>query len=125
VRNGSARLVARRVRANHGWSVLGPWVGRYGTRYLARAIVARDLLGANTPEQAPYPIATADARGRDGSLTLDIQHDAPAGGAPRANWLPAPSGSFHLVMRLYEPKPSALSGRWKPPFVVRAGPRHP
>jgi hypothetical protein len=58
-------------------------------------------------------------RGRDGSLTLFIQHRPPAGSA-RANWLPAPRGRFRLLMRLYEPRRSVLSGAWRPPPLVRA-----
>jgi hypothetical protein len=36
------------------------------------------------------------------------------------NWLPAPSGEFVLMMRLYWPSekpPSILDGTWKPPHV--------
>ena len=164
------RLNASSRRAHNGWEILGNWVGRFGTRYLGRAIVARDLLGANTPQQAIYPIADTDVTGqalngshrytirfakgslppvnafwsvtmydasdylyanplgryaigdrtpslhygRDGSLTLYVQHAQPASAAQRANWLPAPSGAFHVVLRLYEPKPVALSGKWNP-----------
>lgn len=181
IAGAEGQLQAVTARQNNGWSVLGNWVGRYGTRYLARAIVARDLLGANTPEQSIYPIASADVTGRaldggqrytirfahgqlppvhafwsltmynaqdflvanpinryaigdrtpglrygrDGSLTLYLQHDAPAGAAA-ANWLPAPSGAFHVVMRLYEPASAALDGRWKPAPILRVGaPRPP
>jgi hypothetical protein len=57
-------------------------------------------------------------RGRDGSLTIYVQHGRPRG-AKAANWLPAPSGSFRLAMRIYEPRRSVLSGRWLPPPVQR------
>jgi hypothetical protein len=57
-------------------------------------------------------------RGRDGSLTLYLQHRPPAG-SRRANWLPAPHGRFRLLMRLYEPKRAALNGGWRPPPVSR------
>ncbi|MEA2212856.1 MAG: hypothetical protein QOF83_2804 [Solirubrobacteraceae bacterium] len=59
--------------------------------------------------------------GADGSLTLYVQPGAPARAAERANWLPAPGGRFHLIMRLYQPAPAALSGAWKPPPIVRVG----
>jgi hypothetical protein len=55
-------------------------------------------------------------RGRDRSLTIYVQHRPPSGAA-RANWLPAPRGRFRLAMRLYEPRRSALNGRWLPPPV--------
>ncbi|HXZ84562.1 MAG TPA: DUF1254 domain-containing protein [Myxococcota bacterium] len=53
---------------------------------------------------------------RDGGLTLYLQHDSP-GKELESNWLPAPSGAFWAVLRLYWPKPEVLSGRWKPPAV--------
>ncbi len=58
---------------------------------------------------------------RDGSLTFYIQHDQPGSADERANWLPAPSGQFHLILRLYQPGSAALTGRWKPAPVVRDG----
>ena len=42
----------------------------------------------------------------DGSITLTLQHAAPADEA--LNWLPVPAGKFMLVMRLYEPSAAAL-----------------
>jgi hypothetical protein len=45
------------------------------------------------------------------------------GSAPRdsrtADWLPAPSGGFSLVMRLFWPRPEALTGAWSMPPVER------
>ena len=52
----------------------------------------------------------------DGSLDLVIQRDAPA---DTSNWLPAPAGKFALMLRLYDPKPDVLDGRWVPPAVAR------
>lgn len=54
----------------------------------------------------------------DGGLTFYIQHDSP-GADKEANWLPAPSGPFFAVMRLYWPKPEALDGTWKQPPLTR------
>ena len=57
----------------------------------------------------------------DGSLDLYFRHDSP-GTADEANWLPAPTGDFILMMRLYWPKetpPSILDGSWTPPPVRR------
>jgi hypothetical protein len=59
-------------------------------------------------------------RGEDGSLRIDIGHEPPAG-AGEANWLPAPSGPFRLMMRLYAPRAEVLDGRWVPPPVLRDG----
>jgi hypothetical protein len=57
-------------------------------------------------------------RGRDGSLTLFLQHRRPAGAAA-SNWLPAPPGRFRVALRLYEPRPRVLSGDWRPPPLRR------
>jgi hypothetical protein len=60
----------------------------------------------------------------DGSLDIYIQNESP-GKDKQANWLPAPSGKFVLMMRLYWPKetaPSIIDGTWKPPAVQRVKP---
>ncbi len=64
------------------------------------------------------PMLPGLKRGADGSLTLYIQKDSP-GGDREANWLPAPDGPIYLVLRLYGPRQSALSGEWKNPQLVR------
>jgi hypothetical protein len=57
--------------------------------------------------------------GTDGSLDLYVQTASP-GADKEANWLPAPKGPFNLTMRLYAPKPDALTGVWNPPPVTKA-----
>jgi hypothetical protein len=56
--------------------------------------------------------------GADGSLTIYIQADPPAGN--ETNWLPTPpQGPFKLYLRLYGPKQGVLAGNWRPPPVQR------
>jgi hypothetical protein len=87
------------------WSVT-----MYGAdHYLAANPIGRYALGDRDPMRADP----------DGTLDMFIQHDDP-GPDKRANWLPAPAGSFSLIMRLYYPKAAVLDGAWKPPPVVRA-----
>jgi hypothetical protein len=57
-------------------------------------------------------------RDADGGLTLIIQRDSP-GKEKETNWLPAPSGPFKLVMRLYLPEPEVLEHTWKQPPLER------
>jgi hypothetical protein len=56
----------------------------------------------------------------DGSLPIQIQHRRPSD-AERSNWLPAPPGTFNLLLRLIWPQEDVLEGTWKPPPVVRTG----
>jgi hypothetical protein len=91
--------------ANAFWSVTA-----YGKdRYLVRNPIDRYAVGDRTKGLR---------RGRDGSLTIYVQHRRPAGAAA-ANWLPVPSGRFRLAMRIYEPRRSVLTGDWQPPPVRR------
>lgn len=41
-----------------------------------------------------------------------------------SNWLPAPKGPFFSVLRLYWPKPEAVSGKWKAPQLLRANEKY-
>jgi hypothetical protein len=53
----------------------------------------------------------------DGSIDLSLQHDPPAG--HEANWLPVPSGPFHVIMRCYLPRGAILDGTYEyPPLRV-------
>ena len=57
----------------------------------------------------------------DGSLTIYVQADPPAGDQ-RANWLPAPKqGDFSRYVRAYWPKVVVIDGSWTPPPVTRVG----
>lgn len=60
---------------------------------------------ASNKDQVPLEYAV------DGSLTIYIQANEPAGSVPRNNWLPCPStGNFQLFMRLYLPENELLHG---------------
>ncbi|TCR67170.1 DUF1254 domain-containing protein [Bosea sp. BK604] len=57
----------------------------------------------------------------DGSTDLYIQAESP-GKDKEANWLPAPTGDFILMLRMYWPNeadPSILNGTWKPPAAKK------
>ena len=55
-----------------------------------------------------------------GSLDIYIQNASPSA-SKVSNWLPAPSGTFQFVMRLYWPQDSLLNGSWVPPAVQTVG----
>jgi hypothetical protein len=54
-------------------------------------------------------------RAPDGSLDLYLGAQPPAG--HEANWLPAPPGSFSLVLRAYVPGAAIRQGSWRPPTI--------
>ena len=54
-------------------------------------------------------------RASDGSLDLYLGAQPPAG--HETNWLPAPSGSYSLVLRAYVPGVAVRQGTWNPPTI--------
>ena len=52
----------------------------------------------------------------EGTLVITIQSSQPSGSTAAANWLPAPSEAFYLVMRLYAP--TANSSQFIPPAAI-------
>ncbi|GAA5613156.1 hypothetical protein Spla01_04324 [Streptomyces platensis] len=69
-----------------------------------------------------YAIGDRDALefGSDGSLTLLIQHASP-GARLESNWLPAPEGSFNVMLRMFWPRPEVLERTWHTPALCRTG----
>jgi hypothetical protein len=55
-------------------------------------------------------------RNPDGSLDVYVQRTAPPG--HETNWLPAPSGTFEMTLRLYGPLPSALQRHYVYPAIT-------
>jgi hypothetical protein len=93
------------------WSVTMYDTSYDGTAgYLAENPINRYLINSTTQGLV---------NGEDGSLTITIQREQPEDAAEQANWLPAPEGSFYVVMRIYWPEQAALDGTWNPPPVVR------
>jgi len=78
------------------------------TQFLVANSINRYLLNSTTLKSYKY--------GDDGSLTFFIQKDSP-GTNNESNWLPAPDGSFYLILRLYLPEPAVLDGKWKSPGI--------
>ncbi|ROS30577.1 DUF1254 domain-containing protein [Cellulomonas sp. PhB150] len=51
----------------------------------------------------------------DGSLTVTISADEPTDPVSRANWLPAPTGGFSVIVRAYGGDASIVSGAYRLP----------
>ncbi len=54
----------------------------------------------------------------DGSIVIRLQRTSP-GKERESNWLPTPSDSFTLILRLYWPSKVVLEGVWRPPVIKR------
>ncbi|MFC6011532.1 DUF1254 domain-containing protein [Nocardia lasii] len=63
--------------------------------------------------------------GKDGSLTITIQHEEPTDATRRANWLPAPAGPFRPMLRVYQPQKSLLDGSYVLPGITRIEDKKP
>lgn len=57
-----------------------------------------------------------------GAVTLRIARERPREAGRAANWLPAPSGGFRLVMRMYAPEQPVLDRTYALPAVERDSP---
>ena len=72
---------------------------------------------------ARYSIGNRTAglvKGHGGSLSVTISASQPSG--PGTNWLPAPDGSFEVILRVYAPRAAVATGRWEPPPVEATTP---
>jgi hypothetical protein len=65
------------------------------------------------------PMESSLVKDPDGGITLYLQNESP-GLDREANWLPAPTGPFQVILRLYWPKPDALNGTWQAPKPTKA-----
>lgn len=54
----------------------------------------------------------------DGSVDIYFQNASP-GKEKENNWLPAPTGDFNLLMRVYWPKDEMINGTWQIPSVKK------
>jgi hypothetical protein len=77
----------------------------------------RQFLAANPLDR--YALGDRDklVRSGDGGLEIWVSRTPPEN-APPENWLPAPEGTFNLIMRLYWPDERILNGTWPLPAIV-------
>ena len=112
--------ILKRALKNGGWVSLDSRLGRYGTGYAFRAQIALLGLGANTEEEATYPIALTDPSGtlltgaKSYRLTFTKKTLPPA----RAFWsLTMYDGDGYLVRNAAN---RSAVGPFHPPLVKRA-----
>jgi hypothetical protein len=78
-------------------------------RFLVENPIKRYSIGSATPGLKT---------GNDGSITLFFSAESP-GTDKESNWLPAPSGSWWLVMRTYGPDDSIMDGTYQVPPIKK------
>jgi hypothetical protein len=80
----------------------------------------RHFLAANPLKRYTLSSRSRFKRNQDGSVDLYLQNESSCKDR-EANWLPAPTGKFILMLRRYwpqePPQVSVLDGSWKPPPV--------
>lgn len=69
----------------NGWSIQRTGIGDYGTDYVTRAVVARNALAANLPEDAIYPVTDIDSHGERLHSDHNYVLHFPAGQIPPVN----------------------------------------
>lgn len=73
-------------------------------------VANRYSLGDRTPGLARDP---------EGGITIYIQHDSP-GQDKESNWLPCPgSGTWFVILRMYQPHESVVNAEWRCPGIRR------
>ena len=55
----------------------------------------------------------------DGTLDIYLQATRPEDESKVNNWLPTGSEGFHLYMRIYLPRDSAINGTWRAPTITK------
>jgi len=95
----------RPIPADGFWSVSMYEPTADGEYFFTENPISRYSIGDRTPGLA---------WNADGSLDIWIGAENPGAGR-EPNWLPAPPGPYHLILRAYLPRPELLDGRYLPP----------
>ena len=59
-------------------------------------------------------------RDADGGITITMSAARPADPVAAANWLPAPTGAFRPLLRMYMPDESVIDGTYVLPAIERS-----
>jgi hypothetical protein len=101
---------AQKIPVKGFWSVSMYEPTEEGEFFFTENPISRYAIGDRTPGLA---------WNKDGSLDIWIGRDNPGAGR-ESNWLPAPAGPYHLILRAYLPKRELLDGRYVPPDLQPA-----
>lgn len=104
------RIPPEGIPAKAFWSLTMYEVDPYGGMYFTANPLNRFAVGDRTEGLRKNP---------DGSIDIWISHAQPVESDRQANWLPAPSGLFRLLIRAYAPSEAFQAGQVAPPAVER------
>lgn len=102
------RIPPEGIPAQSFWSLTLYEVDPYGGMYFTANPLKRYAVGDRS---------SGLLKNSDGSIDVWIAHAQPIQSDRLANWLPAPSGLFRLMLRAYAPTPAFQTGQIAPPVV--------
>ncbi len=102
------RIAPQGIPAKAFWSLTMYEVDPFGGMYFTANPLKRYAVGDRTTGLIKNP---------DGSIDIWITHQPPPEPDRQANWLPAPVGSFRLMIRAYAPTEAFQSAQVAPPAV--------
>ncbi len=102
------RIPPEGIPAEAFWSLTLYEVDPFGGMYFTANPLKRYAVGDRTPGLV---------KNSDGSIDIWISHTAPHEPSRHANWLPAPEGTFRLMIRAYAPSEAFQGGQTVPPAV--------
>ena len=91
------------------WSLTMYKVDPHGGMYFTGSKINRYAIGDRTQGLLPN---------EDGSIHICIANREPTNARQWANWLPAPTGRFRLMLRVYAPKNEFQTAEVLPPSVT-------
>lgn len=98
------------IPAEAFWSLTMYEVDPLGGMYFADNPIGRYAIGDRTP---------GFFKNEDGSIDIWMGHEPPPMPHLAPNWLPAPTGRFTLMLRVYGPTPEFVAAKVLPPSVNR------
>ena len=87
----------------------------FGVPLVLMDLTRRRMLDANNPHHGFINTFSHLSSFPDASFRMVVRPNEDK----ESNWLPAPSGDFNLLLRIYWPGKEVIDGRWVPPPVKK------
>ncbi len=104
------RVPGSGIPAKSFWSLTMYQIEPDGRLFFTDNPINRYAVGDRTPGMV---------KNSDGSMDIVVQNRIPADEREKANWLPAPSGGFRMILRAYLPTDALRDGKAALPLVER------